>query len=198
MTTLIPFFLDLSQKRVLLVGGGSVALDKLRQLLPTDARIDVVTLHANPTLKSLVRAHPDRVRMSIRAFQPSDLDDQDLVIGATNDARTNRRLAEAAKARGIWINAVDDPPSCDAIMASTLRRGPFVVAVGTEGRFPGLARAVRRFLDRALPEQHADELERLAHKRQLLKEQLPSLEQRGEILRGLVQRFEREYLQTLS
>ncbi|WLT31193.1 bifunctional precorrin-2 dehydrogenase/sirohydrochlorin ferrochelatase [Geothrix sp. PMB-07] len=148
--TLLPLFLDLKEKQVLLVGGGSVAQAKLRSLLPTGVTLRAVATRFSADFRLEAEGHP--VHLLERPFEAGDLDGTHLVVSATNDPEANARIASQARQRGIWINAVDDPPSCDALFASTLRRGPWTLAISTEGAFAGLSRALRLALEDLIPD----------------------------------------------
>ena len=178
--SLLPLFLDLRGKRVLVVGGGSVALAKLRALAPTGCSVRAVSLCFTPAcLEALAGFELD---LQERAFQPTDLDGVHLVISATNDPAANAQVAEQTRARGLWLNAVDDVASCDALFPSILRRGPFVAAISTEGAFAGLSRVLR------------EALEALVQFRQQLKQSLPDPERRATVLRELLRQLQQDVL----
>ncbi len=177
---------------MLLVGGGTVALAKLEALRGSGAKVRAVSLRFNRAFLEEAKDHAIELRQ--RAFEPSDLEDVHLVISATNDARANAAITFQAQSLGIWVNAVDDPESCDAFFASILRRGPYTLAIGTEGRFPGLSRSLRQTLEALLPKEDGDLLLRLASFRRRLKQQLPEPEARNAVLRQLIQSFENDYL----
>lgn len=136
------------------MGGGSVAQAKLRALLPTGATLRAVAIHFSDDFRKEAEAHG--VQLHERPFEPNDLDGVHLVVSATNDPAANAHVAAEARPRGIWINAVDDPPSCDALFASILRRGPWTLAISTEGAFAGLSRALRLALEDLIPEADPD------------------------------------------
>jgi siroheme synthase-like protein len=131
------------------------------------------------------------LRLSTRPFAPSDLDGVQLVIAATNDAATNAAIASEARARSIWVNAVDDPPACDAFFAATLRRGPLTLAISTDGAFPGLSRSLRLALESLLPDE--DPLHELTALRARLRQRLPDSAARSRALRALLHDFETRY-----
>ena len=174
--TLLPLFLDLKGKRVLLVGGGSVAQAKLRSLLPTSALLRTVAIHFSEAFRKEAEGH--EVQLLERPFEPGDLDGIHLVIAATNDPDANATIAALCRSRGIWINAVDDPPSCDALFANTLRRGPWTLAISTEGAFAGLSRALRLALEDLIPETDPD-LQALVDLRNQAKTLPPDLRSRA-------------------
>ena len=175
---------------MLLVGGGSVARAKLQALRAAGASPRIVALRLSPEF----RTEAAGLEVAERAFEPTDLDGIRLVVSATNDAATNAAVAEAARARGIWVNAVDDPAACDAYFATTLRRGPFTFAVSTGGAFPGLGQRLRQTLEPLLPEADEDLLHRLAGLRGHLRRALPDPGPRRAALQALLDAFERDYL----
>jgi uroporphyrin-III C-methyltransferase/precorrin-2 dehydrogenase/sirohydrochlorin ferrochelatase len=139
-----PVFLDLWQRKVVLVGGGTVALAKLPALLETGARVTVV---APQVLVEIVEAG---VALVQRAFSPADLDGAWFVVAASTP-EVNRAVAEAAEERRIFVNAVDDVRSATAYLGGVLRRGEITIAISTGGAAPALAGLLREGLDAALP-----------------------------------------------
>ena len=179
---------------MLLVGGGRTAEAKLGPLRDAGAAIRSVAILHHPSF--LRESHRrGRVELIPGPFQPSHLDGIRLVVSATDDPRVNAEVAEEARARGIFCNAVDDPPACDAYFASSFRRGPWHVAIGTEGGFPGLSRALREVLELLIPLGHDGALQELAHLRRRLKVALPDPELRRQRLDRLLRAFRRTYLQ---
>jgi uroporphyrin-III C-methyltransferase/precorrin-2 dehydrogenase/sirohydrochlorin ferrochelatase len=144
MNTLFPVFLKLSGRRVLLVGGGTVAAAKLRALLDAGARVRVVA----PELAAEIAAAP--VSIARRPFVPTDLDGAWFVVAAAPPP-VNRLVAACAESRGIFVNAVDDVRNASAYLGGVLRRGGVTVAVSTDGAAPALAGLLREGLDALLP-----------------------------------------------
>jgi siroheme synthase-like protein len=173
---------------VLVVGAGTVARAKLQTLAPTGCRIRTVALAFSPEYLEALRSFEAVTHR--RAFQPADLDGVHLVISATNDPAANAGIAALARARGLWVNAVDDLGSCDALFPSILRRGPFVAAISTEGAFAGLSRILREALEGLVPDATIPEFEALVQLRQHLKATLPDPGQRAELLRGLLRQVQ--------
>jgi uroporphyrin-III C-methyltransferase/precorrin-2 dehydrogenase/sirohydrochlorin ferrochelatase len=149
MRQLLPLFVQLQNRRVVLVGGGAVAAAKLRQLLAVNAEVLVVA----PEL------HEDIVcsgaRFARRPFEPADLDGAWLVVAAATPA-VNREVANAAEARRLFVNAVDDPPNATAFFGGVVRRDAVTLAISTGGDAPALAGLLREAVDDVLPE-HLEE-----------------------------------------
>jgi len=144
-----PLFFDLKDRRVIVVGGGEKAAQKLRLLVKTPARLEIVATKLNPEITSLVTA--GKLLWVARQFQPNQLDGTSLVY-ATQDKSENLAVAQAARARNIPVNAVDMPDLCDVITPAIVDRNPVVVAIGTEGCAPVLARRIKSHLEGWLPQ----------------------------------------------
>jgi uroporphyrin-III C-methyltransferase/precorrin-2 dehydrogenase/sirohydrochlorin ferrochelatase len=179
MSELLPLFLNLTGRAVVLVGGGRVASGKLRHLLAAGANVtvvapeirdEIVTEGARATVSTEgARAyHPSassgcpepvegqasgsRGSVSIRGrvFEPADLDGAWLVVAAATP-QVNREVAAAAEARHIFVNAVDDPANASAYLSGVVRRDGVTLAISTSGDAPALAALLREALDAVLP-----------------------------------------------
>lgn len=161
---LFPLFLDLRGRPVLVVGAGTVAAAKLPGLLQAGAAVTVVAPAAVPAIQDL--AAGGALTLVPRAFCDADLDGAWLVLAATADAGVNARVAQAAAARRVFTNAVDDPARASAYAGAVVRRGPVVAAISSGGRAPALSRLLRETLEELLPDtatltrwaEHAGEL----------------------------------------
>ena len=191
----LPLFLDLSDSRVLLVGGGRTAEAKLGPLAQAGAAIRAVALRHHPSFLRACGRH-DRIELISGPFEPAHLDGVRLVVSATDDPPVNARVAALARERGIFCNAVDDPLACDAYFAATLRRGPWQLAIGTQGCFPGLARTLREVLETLVPDGHGETLDELAGLRRRLRSALPGPDARRQRLDRLLRAFRRTYFPT--
>lgn len=144
MPELLPLFVNLEGRRVVLVGGGPVAAAKLTQLLAVRADVCVVAPE--------VQADIERAGVPIarRAFTGSDLDGAWLVVAAATPD-VNRLVAAAAGERRMFVNAVDDPQNATAFLSGVVRRDGVTLAISTNGDAPGLTALLREALDAILP-----------------------------------------------
>ena len=149
MPELLPLFVTLAGRRVLVVGAGPVAASKLASLRAAAADVVVVA----PAI------HPDIERSGVsierRAFEVSDLDGAWLVVAAATP-EVNRAVAAAAESRHVFVNAVDDPANASAYLGGVVRRDGVTLAISTRGEAPGLAGLLREALDAVLPEDVGD------------------------------------------
>jgi siroheme synthase-like protein len=191
MSSLLPIFLDLKDKPVLVIGGGLVALEKLEKLVATGAQLVVIAEHFHPQTLSLLLVH--NVRYIQRAFSPEDLHGQFLVISAVNEANRHAAIAHEARSRGILINAVDAPSASDFYFAAQISRGPLQLAISTQGLFPGVARAIRIWLETLLPAEIETELNDLVDIRAHLKQLIPDPVHRMRDLKAQLQVWTSQY-----
>jgi siroheme synthase-like protein len=174
-----PLFLRLAGRRVLVVGGGTVALEKARALRVAGARVRVVS----PEVRAGLSEVADVIER--RAFIDTDLEDAWLVIAAATP-EVNRAVGLASAERHIFVVAVDDVENCTAIGAAQLRRGGLTVAISSDGRAPALVALLRRALERVIPEEVSQWVELAERSRGAWKAaRVPFEERRPLLLRAL-------------
>jgi uroporphyrin-III C-methyltransferase / precorrin-2 dehydrogenase / sirohydrochlorin ferrochelatase len=144
-----PLFFDLTGQKVLVVGGGEVALRKISLLERSGASISVVAPDIAPEL--MARAAAGKLKLFIREFSPDDLQGARLVIVATSQRALNRWVASLSDSRGIPVNVVDDARASRFIVPAIIDRDPVLVAVSTGGDSPVLARRLRERLEALIP-----------------------------------------------
>jgi siroheme synthase-like protein len=175
MSDLLPLFVKLTGRAVLLVGGGPVAAGKLQQLLAAGADVRVVAPEISAAIaeEAARTLDPDgrvsagagpHVTLFQRAFVPADLDDAWLVVAAATPD-VNRAVAAAAEARRVFVNAVDDPPNASAYLSGVVRRDGVTIAVSTDGAAPALTALLREGLDALLPRDLAEWMKTAAAQR---------------------------------
>ena len=172
----LPVFLNLRNQLALVVGGGAVATRKVEMLLKAHAQVRVVAPRLHVEL-SLFR-DAGRIEHLACEFEPRHLDGTLFAIAATDRIEVNHAVAAAGAARGIFVNVVDDTSASSAVMPAFVDRSPLLVAIGTSGQSPTLARRVRAQLEALLPER-LGELVRLAGAaRERVQRALPDIDQR--------------------
>jgi siroheme synthase-like protein len=142
--TLYPAFLKLDGLPVVVVGGGAVAASKLEGLLAAGARVTVIA----PRVLESIRA---RATVIEAEFRPAHLAGARWVVAAATP-EVNRDVAASAAARGLFVNAVDDPAHATAYLGGVVRRGPVELAISTGGLAPALAGLLREALEQILPD----------------------------------------------
>lgn len=162
----------LADRKVVVVGGGSIGTAKVELLLATGARIVVVDPTPSDRVVELTSA--GRVTLRRRRARFVDLIGARLLVAATGCPSTNRRLRRMARCCGAVVNAVDDQANCDVTVPAIIRRGPATIAITTDGSTPAGARFLREeitaVVDQALPERVGEVLIGAAEARQDLRD----------------------------
>jgi siroheme synthase-like protein len=172
--------LDLDGRRCLVVGGGSVGLEKAKGLLDSGAVVTVVAPEIEPELQRLP------VRWRQKRYERADLEGNLLVVAATPDRAVNRRVFDDAEARSLLCNVVDDPELCSFILPAVHRRDPIVLAVSTGGASPALAKRLRDELGAQIDERHVELAYRLRELRPWVKAHFGSYDERRDFFDALV------------
>ena len=136
-----------------MVGGGQVALRKVKTFLEHGANVEVISRELCAELKKL--AESGAIRVSRRQYRLGDLTGALIAVAATDNRRTNQRVAKEASTSAVLVNVVDDAESSDFIVPSYLRRGDVAVAISTGGRSPALARKIKARLEKEFGEEYA-------------------------------------------
>ena len=184
--SLLPIFLKLEGRPALLVGAGTVALDKIGSLLKTGLHLRVVAPAARPEVRQL--AVEGKLEWLQRSFETSDLDGNFIVIAATDDPAVNAIVYRESTERGILCNSVDDIPNCDFFFGSVVSRGDLQIAISTAGESPAFAQRLRREIDEQLPDDLGPWLQNLGQLRREVLATHPRGEARKLLLHELAHR----------
>jgi siroheme synthase-like protein len=157
-----PVNLLLRDRRVLVVGGGVVAAQKVEGLLAAEAVVHVVSLE----VREAVRALP--VTWEERPYERGDVVGYRLAVACTDDPAVNRAVYDDGEAANIWVNAADDPVSCSYTLPARAQRGPLLLTVSTSGHSPALSGWLRDQLAADLGPEHDALLDMLADARRTL------------------------------
>lgn len=133
-----PIIVDLSDRLVVVVGGGPVGRRKAAGLLTAGARVRLISRDPVPPA-----CWNQPIELHLRPFHPTDLDGATLAFAATGDTDVDLAVLAAARERGIPANLAADPAQGDFTLPAVLRQGELLIAVATGGRAPALAGVVR-------------------------------------------------------
>lgn len=155
---LYPLFLKLHELRLLLVGGGNVALEKLQSLLTNspDVMITIVAPMIRDEVKNFIAAYP-RCLIIERPFEESDIDNADVIICATDNKELHKQIKLLANKKKILVNVADTPELCDFYLGSIVQKGNLKIGISTNGKSPTVAKRIKELLNDVLPEE-VDEL----------------------------------------
>lgn len=172
----LPLFHKLQGGRVLVVGGGEIALRKARLLADAGAVLRVVAPDVDGQLAALAREGGGEVL--VRGYLAADLVGCRLVIAATDDATLNAQVSADAQAVSLPVNVVDAPALCTVIFPAIVDRSPLVIAVSSGGDAPVLARLIRAKLEAWIPAAYGELAGLAARFRHKVKTLYPDVNQR--------------------
>jgi precorrin-2 dehydrogenase/sirohydrochlorin ferrochelatase len=183
-TTFYMACLKLTGRRCLVVGAGSVGLEKIEGLLACDARVHVIAAEVSAPVQELADAGD--IELTVRPFQPGDLEGHFLAIAATSDTDVNVAIFDEAERRAMLCNVVDVPPLCSFILPAIVRTGPIAIAISTAGSSPALAKRMKREIGELFGTEYAELAELLNEARGWAKATLPTYDERKSFFEGIV------------
>lgn len=169
-----PVHLRLKRQRVLVVGGGNVAINKIAGLRRADAAVTVVAPEIRPEISGL-----DDVLCIQRDYARGEVASYRMAITCTDDREVNAQVFADGEAAGVWVNSADDPENCRFILPAVARQGDLSITISTAGRSPALATWLRRRFEREFDEKYGDLLAVLAEVRAEARTLLGTSEVRG-------------------
>jgi siroheme synthase-like protein len=167
---LFPVFLKLNQLHTVVIGAGNVGLEKLTALLNNSqqARVTVVAESILPEVYEFIANYP-QVKVVQKTFEPTDLDQANLVVAATANNVLNEVIRKAAHERKLLINVADKPALCDFYLGSIVKKGDLKIAISTNGKSPTVAKRIKEVLNENLPNELDRTLQQIAALRNTLR-----------------------------
>ncbi len=163
---------ELEGRPVLVVGGGRIALRKIRGLLDARARVTVVAPHVAEEIAALAR--DGRLVWKRRKFRDRDFRKVYLAVTATDSAEVNARVSRLGERLRRFVNSVDDPDNCTFFVPARVRRGPLELAISTSGVAPYFAGRLKTFFENLLPEDLGSRVDRMGRLRRSVLEDAPA------------------------
>jgi precorrin-2 dehydrogenase/sirohydrochlorin ferrochelatase len=144
-----PAFVQMENRRVLLVGGGNIAREKLAKLLDFTGDITIIAGDVSSEVESMAKEHS--LKVLTRMYREGDIDGFDIVVVATDTVELHRQIYEESRKSRILVNSVDNTQYCDFIFPSYVKQGELIVAFSTSGASPAFARYIRKWFEAVLP-----------------------------------------------
>jgi len=167
---LFPVFLKTNQLKILVVGGGNVALEKLNFLLKSspDSRVTVIAPKIKNEIKDFLSNHYF-LELKHREFQAQDIVTYDIIIAATGNKKINQEIYQLAKQFQKIVNVADTPDLCDFYLGGIVTKGNLKIAFSTNGKSPTMAKRFRELFEEIIPDEVDESLENLYEIRSKLK-----------------------------
>ncbi|MBN2138547.1 MAG: bifunctional precorrin-2 dehydrogenase/sirohydrochlorin ferrochelatase [Sedimentisphaerales bacterium] len=188
-----PIFIELGGRRVVVIGGGSVAVRKVQALLSAEARVVVVAKHIGDMMAALCTGTD--VELVESGYSKSYLTNAVLVIAATNNNNLNKKIYKDCQELDILCNVVDVPELCDFFVPAVVRRGALQIAVSTDGYSPAYAGHLRKKLESVITEEHGHFLDQLNALRKRVIDQVAAPADRKTVFGRLVDDTSFEYFE---
>ena len=176
-------YMNMEGLRVLLVGGGTIATEKLEKLLDFTKEITVISRELSPECRMLISDHC--LTLYQRDYHKGDIEDFDIVIVATDTVDLHRAIYEESRGTRVLVNSVDDTAYCDFIFPSYIKRGDLTVSFSTSGASPAFAKQIRLYFERVIPESVDEFLQQMKHLRTVL----PKGKERMQKFESMVQEY---------
>lgn len=183
-----PIYMNIkNEDKVLLIGGGKVALQKLKVLIDNQINIHLVAEQVDLSIYEYLCGYENSetaVEMELAEYREELLsDDYSFVIAATNDRELNSRIAVASKERNIPVNVVDDPELSTFIFPSIIKRGDLVIGISSSGKAPAVTQYYKERFSQQLPDNIEEILESVGEYREQIKNDVRDHKKRAAMIR---------------
>ena len=167
-----PIYIDIEDRAVLIVGGGTVCARKAETMMRYGARVTIVSPEITDEIAAWEQAGVLAVQRKM--YAESDLEGASMVIASTDDQCVNARVARDCRRRRIPVNVVDVTHLCEFIVPAIIEKGSIQIAVSTGGKSPAIARTLREDLQRTIGPEYAEVNDLLGTLRKSAKQVLPT------------------------
>jgi precorrin-2 dehydrogenase/sirohydrochlorin ferrochelatase len=144
-----PAYFNLENKRILLIGGGYIALEKLEKLVDFTEEIDVIAKEVSEEFLLFAQKH--HLSIEKRAYVVGDILSYDVVIVATDTVTLHKAIYEESRTTRILVNSVDNTAYCDFIFPSYIKKGDLTISISTSGASPAMAKRLRAYIEKLIP-----------------------------------------------
>jgi uroporphyrin-III C-methyltransferase/precorrin-2 dehydrogenase/sirohydrochlorin ferrochelatase len=172
----LPIFLKIKNEHCLVIGGGEIAFRKINLLLKAKAKVTCVAINCCSNIEDLARKN--KIKYINKEFDSNDIENQNLIISATDNVLLNKEISKLANLANIPVNVVDSTELCSFIMPSIVDRSPIVIAISSAGKAPVLARLIRSKLESTIPNAYGKLAELAGIYRDKVKEKFSNIEDR--------------------
>lgn len=166
---LFPVFLKLENLRLLIIGGGNVALEKLQAVIHNSpaTSISLVSITINEEIYSLSKKYPT-IKILQKPYSISDVEDADIIIVAVNNINLSEQIRDDAHLKSKLVNIADKPGLCDFYLSSIVKKGSVKIAISTNGKSPTIAKRLKEVINNMIP----DEMEDVLQNMQIIRENI--------------------------
>jgi precorrin-2 dehydrogenase/sirohydrochlorin ferrochelatase len=175
--------MDMQSLKVLVVGGGYIATEKLEKLVDFTKEITVIALRVEDEAKNLI--DENALILHQRAYKTGDIDGFDIVIVATDTVEIHKEIYDESRGSRILVNSVDNTDYCDFIFPSYVQKGDLTIAFSTGGASPAFAKQIRRHFEKIIPDSVGEFLQKMKS----LRSEIPKGKERMKYFDELVEEY---------
>lgn len=154
-----PMFMDMTNLKVLVVGGGVIAAEKLEKLIDFTTEITVIALRVDEEAQAIIDQHA--LVLHKRAYAVGDIEGFDIVIVATDTQVLHKEIYEESRGSRVLVNSVDNTAYCDFIFPSYVKKEDLTIAFSTGGASPAFAKQIRQHFEHTIPDSVGTFLEKM-------------------------------------
>ncbi len=184
MTKYYPAMINIENKNCLVIGGGKVALRKIKSLLDYNVNITVISPKLCSELEDILSQN--KINWLKKSYNTIDIKDSNFIFVATNDKSVNKMVYKDAKKKNILVNVVDNSDLCDFIIPSKVKRGDLTISISTNGKSPALAKKIREELEERFGDSYKTFVNLLGEVRELASERIKDIKTREALYKNLV------------
>jgi len=181
-----PMYMDMQNLKVLVVGGGYIATEKLEKLVDFTTQITVIALRVEDEAQNII----DKYELTLhkRAYNKGDIEGFDIVIVATDTVELHKEIYEESRGSRILVNSVDNTDYCDFIFPSYVQKGDLTIAFSTGGASPAFAKQIRRHFEKIIPGSVGEFLQKM----KALRTEIPKGKERMKYFDEIVEKYFKE------
>lgn len=180
-----PFMIDIYDKKCLVVGGGKIALHKVKILLGFEVNITVVAKSFDETFLALEKEQK-RLCLFNREFLEKDIEQMDFVVAATNQETLNQYISDLCRQKGILVNAVDMKEACSFIFPAMIQSEDILVSVSSGGKSPAAVSYLKQKLKKEIPDYYSKMVQTIGEYREYILREVEAAGERKEIFYQLL------------
>lgn len=178
-----PLYMDMQNLKVLVLGGGTIATEKIEKLLDFTKEITIIATEVSAKSDRLIDEHA--LTLYRRAYKKGDIEGFDIVIVATDTVDLHKAIYAESRGSRILVNSVDNAAYCDFIFPSYMQKGDLTIAFSTGGTSPAFAKQIRHYFEKVIP----DSVEEFLEKMKGLRSTMPKGKERMKYFDGLVEEY---------
>lgn len=176
-----PFYIDIKDKKCIVIGGGKTALRKIKNLMPFEPDIEVISPEILPEI-----SETENIKIIRREYRNGDIDDAFMVITATDNKSLNEKIFRLCTDKKKLVNTVDDIEKCEFIFPSLVHRDDISIGISTSGKSPVFSKFMRIIIDDMLNDDYIEIFQILSRFRPYVKDMFDNEKQRREALESIL------------